>query len=393
MIYVGIDVAKNKHDCCILGMDGEYLCRPFSFDNDSAGFGRLMDAILECSKHSVSPDGVRAGFEATGHYSENLAAFLRSNGFEPVVFNPLRVKLHRQASSLRKTKTDRADAKCIAELLLLDHSNPAPISYQISELKSLTRHRSRLVEARGKCKVHLNRLVDVLFPELQSVVSTLTQASVLALLAELPGAAHIALCRIDRLTNLLRMASKGRYKRDKAVSIKALAKDSIGRSSPARSLELQQVIEQIYFFNSQIEAVEKQIACIVSAMDSPLLTIPGIGIIIASVTIAEIGDIRRFDTPDQLLAFAGLEPSTYQSGKFKADRTPMVKHGSTYLRWAVMQAARLTCVHCPDFRRYMERKLAQGKHYFVALGHLSKKLIRVIFHILNANEPFVPTMA
>ena len=99
MIYVGIDVAKNKHDCCILGMDGECLCRPFSFDNDSAGFGRLMDAILECSKHSVSPDGVRAGFEATGHYSENLAAFLRSNGFEPVVFNPLRVKLHRQASS------------------------------------------------------------------------------------------------------------------------------------------------------------------------------------------------------------------------------------------------------------------------------------------------------
>ena len=321
-----------------------------------------MDAILECSKHSVSPDG-----EATGHYSENLAAFLRSNGFEPVVFNPLRVKLHRQASSLRKTKTDRADAKCIAELLLLDHSNPAPISYQISELKSLTRHRSRLLEARGKCKCILTGWVDVLFPELQSVVST--------------------------LTNLLRMASKGRYKRDKAVSIKALAKDSIGRSSPARSLELQQVIEQIYFFNSQIEAVEKQIACIVSAMDSPLLTIPGIGIIIASVTIAEIGDIRRFNTPDQLLAFAGLEPSTYQSGKFKADRTPMVKHGSTYLRWAVMQAARLACVHCPDFRRYMERKLAQGKHYFVVLGHLSKKLIRVIFHILNANEPFVPTVA
>ena len=109
--------------------------------------------------------------------------------------------------------------------------------------------------------------------------------------------------------------------------------------------------------------------------------------------IAKIGDIRRFNTPDQLLAFAGLDPSTYQSGKFKADRTPMVKHGSTYLRWAVMQAARLASIHCPDFRRYMERKLAQGKHYFVALGHLSKKLIRVIFHILNANEPFVPMTA
>jgi transposase len=211
-----------------------------------------------------------------------------------------------------------------------------------------------------------------------------------ALLLELPSARQIAACRIDRLTNLLRTASKGRYGRAKAEEIKSLAQQSISANSPAVALELQLTLQHLDFLLQQINELDKAIRTAVSQTQSPILSIPGIGPTLAGIILAEIGDIHRFSSPDKLQAFAGLDPSTYQSGKFKADKTPMVKHGSTYLRWALMQAARLAAVHCETFGRYLAVKQAQGKHYFVALGHTAKKLIRVIFRILSANEVFVP---
>ena len=312
---------------------------------------------------------------------------------ELVVFNPLRVKLYRSALSLRKTKTDKVDARCIAGLLMSDDSNPVSSSYQTQELKSLTRHRSRLVSQRSRAKIQLSRLVDILFPELPAACWSISQKSILALLYELPGASQIAQCRIDRLTNILCANSNGRYGREKAMEMKHLAQQSIARLSEVLSFELTQVIEGIRFFQRQIDTLDKKLKILVAQTHTPLLSIPGIGYRLAAIILSEIGDIHRFHSPDQLLAFAGLDPSTYQSGKFVADKTPMVKHGSTYLRWALMQAARLVAMRCPDFHRYLVHKLAQGKHYFVALGHLSKKLVRVIFHILTTNESFIPRAA
>ncbi|MDD4096761.1 MAG: IS110 family transposase, partial [Oscillospiraceae bacterium] len=220
--------------------------------------------------------------------------------------------------------------------------------------------------------------------------NSVTQAAIKALLLELPSARRIAACRIDRLTNLLRVASHGRYDRAKAEEIKSLAQQSIGANSPAVALELQLTLQHLDFLLQQINELDKAIRTAVAQTQSPILSIPGIGPTLAAIILAEIGDIHRFSSPDKLQAFAGLDPSTYQSGKFKADRTPMVKHGSTYLRWALMQAARLAAINCETFGRYLAAKQAQGKHYFVALGHTAKKLIRVIFRILTANEVFVP---
>ena len=389
MIYVGIDVAKNKHDCCILGSSGTVLREAFTLSNDRKGFQELYAAIQE-ALHQEGADQIKAGLEATGHYSENLVAFLRSSGIQPIVFNPLQVNLFRKSQSLRRTKTDKVDAKCIAQLLMSAESTPVPASYQIQELKTLTRHRSRLVSQRTKLKQCISRLVDILFPELPSVCCSATQASMRTLLLEFPSARQIAACRIDRLSNLLYAASKGRYSREKALEIKQLAQQSIGANSPASELELRLTLQQLDFLLDQLKQLEKAIQTLVAAIHSPILSIPGIGPTLAAIILAEIGDIHRFSSPDKLLAFAGLDPSTYQSGKFTAVRTPMVKHGSTYLRWALMQAARLASIHCDTFRHYMDTKLAQGKHYFVALGHVSKKLVRVIFRILTTNEAFVP---
>lgn len=392
VIHVGIDVAKEKHDCCILAGDGTLLRTSFAFRNSREGFQKLLSTI-EAALQEEGSGQIKAGLEATGHYSEALMAFLQSSGIQPVIFNPLQVNLYRKSLSLRKTKTDKVDAKCIAQLLLSAESTPAPESYQNRELKALTRHRARLVTQRSKVKVHLARLVTLLFPELPSICWSTSQKSMLALLAELPGANPIACCRIDRLTRLLVKASHGRYRLEKAMEMKALALQSVGLDSPALSFELTQLIQQIRFLQEQIAELDKTIRKTVQATNTPLLTIPGIGPILAAIILAEIGDIHRFRSPDQLLAFAGLEPSAYQSGQFTANRTPMVKRGSTYLRWALMQAARLAAIYCTTFRTYLQGKRSQGKHYFVALGHTSKKLVRVIFHILNANEPFTPQAA
>lgn len=389
MIYVGIDAAKDKHDCCILGGNGQTVQETFAFRNNHEGFEQLISAIQRSSEAEGSGQ-IKAGLESTGHYSGNLEAFLRDSGVELVVFNPLQVNLYRKSQTLRKTKTDKVDAKCIAQLLMTAESNPVSVSYQIQELKALTRHRSRLVSQRTKLKVSISRLVVILFPELPAACNSVTQAAIKALLLELPSARQIAACRIDRLTNLLRTASKGRYGRAKAEEIKSLAQQSIGANSPAAALELQLTLQHLDFLQKQVNELDKAIRAAVVQTQSPILSIPGIGPTLAGIILAEIGDIHRFSSPDKLQAFAGLDPSTYQSGKFKADKTPMVKHGSTYLRWALMQAARLAAVHCETFGRYLAAKQAQGKHYFVALGHTAKKLIRVIFRILSANEVFVP---
>ena len=140
--------------------------------------------------------------------------------------------------------------------------------------------------------------------------------------------------------------------------------------------------------SKEIDLVETEIKTLVIESGTSLMTIPGIGYTIAAIIMAEIGDITRFATPGKLQAFAGLDPTTYQSGKFIGVRNVMVKRGSTYLRWALLMAARTTSRLDPTFGDYLDRKLAEGKHYNSAMGHVAKKLIRVIFKLMNTGEVF-----
>lgn len=390
MIFIGIDVAKSKHDCCILGVGGEVLKDSFTFANNRRGFDELFSAIQSATQWKQDNE-VRVGLEATGHYSTNLEAFIRDSGIEPIILNPLSVNLFRKSQTLRKTKTDKVDARYIAAMLMtLDSSPRTPISYHIEELKVLTRNRSRLVGYRSKLRLSLNRLLDVVFPELSSVVWSCNQKSVYGLLLELPNTKAISGCRIDRLTNILKVASHGKYSRERALIIRQTAADSIGSGSPAMAFEIQQTVRLIQNTQDEIELLDKQIAVLIKATRTPLLTVPGIGCTLAAIILSEIGDITRFETPAQLLAFAGMEPSAYQSGNFNANNTPMVKRGSTYLRWAILQAARLVAMRDKTFKDFLNKKRNEGKHFNVALSHVGKKLIRVIFHMLLTDREFVP---
>ena len=196
------------------------------------------------------------------------------------------------------------------------------------------------------------------------------------------------LSNLTHFFSIIQRNSHGRYGKEKAEELRQIARNSIGSNSPSLAFELQQTIQTIIFLQEQIAALDKEINKQVVALNSPLISIPGISYVLAGIIISEIGDISRFDTPAKLLAFAGLEPSTFQSGNFCSDHAAMVKRGSKYLRWALLTATRLVCMRDEVFRSYRDRKLHEGKHYFVALSHTSKKLTRVIFHMLKSNQAF-----
>lgn len=390
MLYIGIDVASAKHDCCIINGDGTVLNSNFTFTNNREGFDFFYDTVVSFLPNKKLLDA-RIGLESTGHYSTNLTNFLKAKGFEITTFNPLHVNLYRKGQTLRKTKTDKTDARFLAIMLFSDDSKSyTPVSYQISELKSLVRHRFRLISLRSRLKISISRLVTILFPELHSLVWSIHQASSYALLLKYPTAKEIAQCHLTKLTNLIAENSKGHYGREKAIQLRELAVKSIGSNSLSVSFELQQTIRLIYNFQEEINILDQQIKAIMKDINPPILTIPGISYTIGAIILAEIGDISNFATPAKLLAFAGLEPSTYQSGKFNAGNTPMVKRGSTYLRWAFLVAARLVAMRDTTFKEYCCKKKTEGKHYTVAMSHVGKKLVRVVFHLLKTNSSFIP---
>ena len=388
MIYVGIDVAKDKHDCFITNSDGEVLFKAFTITNNLDGFNELHQKIA-----SVMDDvtKVKVGLEATGHYSYNLLGYLIDKGLPTYVINPLHTNLYRKSLSLRQTKTDKVDARTIASMLMSDVNlkSYSDISYHNEELKSLTRYRFDKVKERAKLKSSVSRLVCILFPELEKLVPTLHMASVYAMLSEFPGAKQVADAHLTRLTNLLSESSKGRYGKETAIAFRNAARTSIGSNMPAKSLELKHTIKLIRELTSDIDEIEHEIKLIMDEISSPILSIPGINYRMGAMIIAEIGDFNRFDSPDKILAYAGLSPSTYQSGQLDGAYSHMEKRGSRYLRYALYNAAKYVCHWDPTFAEYLAKKRAEGKHYNVAISHAVKKLVRVIYHLEKTNQQYI----
>ena len=390
MIYVGIDVAKDKHDCFITNSDGEVLFKSFPISNNREGFETLFQRI-----QSVSDDlsKVKVGLEATGHYSYNLLGFLLEKGLTTFVINPLHTNLYRKSLSLRKTKTDKVDSRTIATMMMSDMNlkSYSDTSYHNEQLKSLTRYRFDKVKERAKLKSSVSRLICILFPELEKLVPTLHMASVYALLSEFPSADAVANAHLTRLSNLLSESSKGRYGKDTAVMFRDAARSSIGSHMPAKSLELKHTIKLIQELTAEIDEIEAVIKQIMDEeIQSPILTIPGISYRMGAMIIAEIGDFCRFDSADKILAYAGMSPSTYQSGQLDNCYSHMEKRGSRYLRYALYNATKYVCHWDESFRVYLKKKRSEGKHYNVALSHATENLVRFIFDMEICGRAYLP---
>lgn len=391
MIYIGIDIAKNKHDCFITNSDGEVLFKPFTISNNSDSFNDLYQKVSSLTNDFSN---VKVGLEATGHYNYNLLGFLINKGLPTFVINPLHTNLFRKSLSLRQTKTDKVDAHTIALMMMsgVNLRSYSDTAYHNEELKSLTRYRFDKVKERAKLKTSVSRLVNILFPELEELVPTLHIVSVYALLTELPSSSQISSCHLTHLTKLLERASKGRYGKEKAMEIRNAAKHSIGSAIPAKSLELKHTINLIQELTFEIDEIENSIQSIMDSIHSPILSIPGINYRMGAMIIAEIGDFSRFSSPDKILAYAGLSPSTYQSGQLDSSYSHMEKRGSRYLRYALFNATKFVCIWDNTFASYLAKKRAEGKHYNVAISHAAKKLVRVIYQIEKSGLPYNRTV-
>ena len=389
MICVGIDVAKDKHDCFILSSEGEVLADVFTIPNNAEGFDTLLQTIRRCT---CPAEKIKVGLEATGHYSYNILGFLLNKGLPTYVINPLHTNLYRKSLTLRKTKTDRIDARTIATMLMsdVDLKSYTDTSYHNEELKSLTRYRFDKVRERAKLKQSVSRLVTILFPELEKLVPSLHMTSVYTLLGEFPGACQIADAHLTHLKTVLYEASKGHYGRDMAVEIRDAARNSIGSRMPAKSLELKHTIQLIRELDAEIEEIENEINSIMDEFHSPITTIPGIGTRMGAMILAEVGNFHNFDSADKILAYAGLSPSTYQSGQLTSSYSHMEKRGSRYLRYAIFNATKYVCMWDPTFSAYLAKKRAEGKHYNVAISHAAKKLVRLIYAMEKSGQPYRP---
>ena len=384
MIFVGIDVAKDKHDCFIVNSDGEILFDTFTIPNNLDGFNALFQKINLSSKDFSK---IKVGLEATGHYSYNLLGYLLDKGLPTYVINPLHTNLYRKSLSLRQTKTDKVDSHTIASMLMsnVNLKSYSLQSYHNEELKSLCRYRLVKVRERSKLKVSISRLVTILFPELEKKVSSIHLSSIYELLYEFPSASQVAHANLTRLYNLLNYSSHGRFSKLKAQELRDIARKSIGSIMPAKSLELKHTINLIKELSLEIAEIESEIKKIMDKINSPILTIPGISYRMGAIIISELGSFDKFDSPDKILAFAGLAPTTYQSGKLENSHSKMEKRGSKYLRYALFNATKFVCKWDNNFSNYLAKKRNEGKHYNVAISHATKKLVRVMFRLEKSN--------
>jgi transposase len=384
MYYCGIDVAKRKHAISLMDDHGHPVQRPFTIENTRAGFDHLLHALA----HLQEP--VLIGLEATGHYWWALYEDLTQHGYPVVVLNALQIHAFRK-SGVRKVKSDRTDASWIAEFLRFSQPEPAqPTTAVFLQLKEVSRFRYHLSDQIGDGKRKLLSILDRVFPEYETLFSSVFLNSSRQLLAKAASAQELATFDLAELTELLKTTSRNRFGRTKAERVQTVAQQSVGVHflADAAQLEVRCLLAQIDLLEEQRDQVDVALAQLMDQVPPHLTTIPGVGPTTGAALLAEIGDVQRFDAPEKLVAYAGIDATVYQTGQFEARQRHMSKRGSPYLRHALWQAASMAIQHDDELRAYYDRKRKEGKSHGTALGAVCRKLLTRVFIVLKENRPY-----
>ena len=385
MYFVGIDISKFKHDCAIIDELGDVITSSWSFNNDCEGFSLFRELLNALDGEK------KIGFESTGHYGHNLKLFLEANNFSFMEINPLLISKFVRSKSLRKTKTDSLDAQSIAQYLMTVEYKPYPPSfYHMGQLKSLTRVRDSLVRQHSRQLVELTNILDKVFPEFKPFFDGRFSGTALYILAHYQSPEKIANMNAKSY-EALRKKSRGKFSMVKFAQLKALAKNTVGRSDDYLLKQMEITIDIENQLDAKIDEITFQISECIRGLNPPILTIPGIGEQTAAIILSEYGDINKFEGPAQMLSFAGLEPGYFQSGQAEHGGH-MVKHGSSHLRYALMNACLPLITFEPVFAEYYAKKRSEGKPHRVALTHVAKKLLRVIYTLQTKNISYDPMM-
>ena len=383
MINVGIDVGKFKH--CFSVIDdktGEVLIKPTFIENSNDGFNELYLKIKPYlnRKHAV-------GMEDTGHYMINLTNFLLDKKINVRYINPRTTSLRRKELGWT-AKNDKKDSLLIAGLLS-DKVYWRSISKKtmiIDKLKEMMRIYHQLKEQQNQDMNRLQKALDIVYPEVNKLSWVRYTKPYMAILKTFPSANIIANTDIRNLRKALDIKGRGRKSSLSAEDLKLSASESIGdKDNIAVEMEVKLLISLIEEREKQISELKLKIEEFATKLNSPITSIPGIGLIAGMTILAEIGDISRFNDSSKLIAFAGMAPRVAESGEYQASHLPITKHGSRYLRKALYQAVFTVCNYEPTYKKYYTSKIDQGKSHRCAQGHCVRKLLRLIYKLLSTN--------
>lgn len=383
--YIGIDIAKFKHTACVIDIDGQVCVEPFDFPNDSIGFNRLIAAIRPYIKSDH-----RIGMEDTGHYADNLRMFLLDQGCTVAMINPLTSTHLRKAQGL--AKNDKLDSTVIAGTLM----NPKfyriikKDNFDYRVLRQYTRIHHKRKEELNNFKNQLQKDIDAVFPEYNSLFDAAYSKTYMNVLREFQSADNIAHTDIRTIRKVMKPV-RGRAVALKPEKLKEAARNSIGQPNAATELDIISLVDLIEQIQEIIDRVDKKIEEFSLTLNSPILAISGISHFSGMSIISELGDISRFKDAKAVIKFAGVNPMVYESGTYSMPHTRLEKKGSKYLRKTLYQIIDVVIQHNPVFKAYYDKKISQGKTYRCAQGHCVRKLLRVIYHVLSTGQQFDPS--
>ena len=391
MKLVGIDIGKNSHHFCVMDKEtGELNVTPSSFSNNKEGFDFLINSLKPYSKKSIL-----LGMEDTGHYHVALLKFLLSNGYTVALINPKTTDFTRKMEG-GITKNDKLDTITICNVLdTPERKKQYRITkvdrFDLYEQRQLTRHHHNLKE---ELNIYCNRLqksIDLVFPEFNTLFGS-KYGVYMNLLKTFGSAEAIASTDIRTIRKCFEIKGRGGRISLTPEKLKECAKNSIGISSEVETIQIKHLVSQITLIKEQIAEIDKKIEEFSITNNSPILSIPGISHFSGTSILAELGDIGNYSKPSQIIKFAGVAPYHYESSQYNAQHTGITKKGSKYLRKTLYQIILPVINNNPVFKKYYRLKISQGKGHRCAQGHCIRKLLRIIYHLLETGQSFNPAL-
>ncbi len=391
VLYIGIDVSKDKCDVCIKDQGGNDLVKRFQITNTKADLNKLYETIDKIKSKNPQNNDVVFGLEATGIYYLPLYSALRRDGHKIRLYNPIQTNGFRKMN-IRKTKTDPIDSAIIADMLRFSEPPLAKgiQNLNIYQLRELVRVRHRLIEKRSRCKIQLVRNLDIIWPGYKSIIPTVFGKTSIMILKKYTAPSKLLMRTFEDFYEQVQNVSHSQITRNKAEEIYAHAGNILAMPELESiiSIEIKTLIAQIELYDEQNEIIEKKIKNVMKSFDSKIMSVPGISGILGPIILGEIANVDRFTSVKKLIAFAGLDPVISQSGRFENKTGPISKRGSPLLRQALFLAANVARMNDDNLKRFYDKKVSEGKHHYSALNATAAKLLRIVFWVLKNNKEY-----
>jgi transposase len=403
---IGLDVSKGESQVQAFLDKGKPYRKSFKVSHTVEGLGLLEKFLDEVKRETGKKPPIF--LEATGHYHSSVVQYLEDRGYLLIIINPL-ISYKAKSSSLRKVKTDAVDAYHLCELFYKEDLEPyKKRGVQLLNLRNLTRQHENITGVLIQTKLQFQAILDQVFPENRGVFGDLYSVVSLLTLSEFPSSEDILEASLETIADKIAQLCKSRSYRwanEKAIELKAAANRNPFEKTLYQShiLSLSIFINIILQYKEHLSKLETEIEALAKEVEEYnfIKSIPGIGEKIAATIISEIGEIDRFNNPKKLVAFAGIDSSVFESGKFTATKNRITKRGSNRLRHALYMAVRCAIRDCrkkkttdeviprnKKMREFYDKKREEGKPFKVAVIACVNRLLHWIFALLKSKTTF-----